>query len=34
LPHVARIVWPHVPSVPWALGWLLGQLRSIGGALS
>ena len=34
LPHVARVVWPHVPSVPWALGWLLDRLRAIGSTLS
>lgn len=30
-PHLARGLWPHVPSVPWLLGWLLDRLRALGG---
>ena len=30
IPHFARAVWPHLPSVPWALAWLRDRLLALG----
>jgi hypothetical protein len=30
VPHLARVVWPNLPSVPWALGWLLDWIARLG----
>jgi hypothetical protein len=33
-PHLARVIWPNLPSVPWALGWMLDQLGRVGALAS
>jgi hypothetical protein len=30
-PHMARVVWRELPSVPWALGFLLERIERMGG---
>lgn len=32
VPHLLRVLWPHVPSVPALFGLLLDQLARLGGA--
>jgi hypothetical protein len=30
VPHLARVIWQELPSVPWALAWMLQQLTRLG----